>query len=359
MVLMFGPVAVIYSAIHFSRDRRRQEAASLVCGVLLGFGLSAVYLLPALLYIPFANIALHWSVMGQDTYDRSYFFIGFVETDSLLLTAYWLAVAILAGVYFRATRQKPERYFFLSLVLAAQFLMLPLSKPLWEYIPLLKTLQLAERLFAIPTLCLAALAALALPNLRRVSYAMVGLSCAITMVVAWNTRTTLDWYRTNNHQRYESYLLNIDQYPVYLTSPDLMQLYDAKGLEALRARHALISAESGDATVEVLQWQPRTKVFRYRAAEPFVLRVRQFDFPGFRAFQDERELDVSRDNHNGEILINVPAGSGNVKLRLTPLLPELAGKALSMFSAAIVLLSVLTTLRRRSDPNNRQALMKS
>jgi len=47
---------------------------------------------------------------------------------------------------------------------------------------------------------------------------------------------------------------------------------------------------------------------------------------------------------------NSPFVSENFCCACPALLPELAGKALSMFTAAIVLLSVLVTLRRLGEP---------
>jgi phytoene/squalene synthetase len=97
-----------------------------------------------------------------------------------------------------------------------------------------------------------------------------------------------------------------------------------------------------------MKWKPRDIAFAYRASQPSVLRVHQFDYPGFRAFLDGREADVSRDADTGEVLLDLPPAAGTVTLRLTELVPEKAGRALSLMSAAFALLLLLTTLRRRA-----------
>jgi hypothetical protein len=78
--------------------------------------------------------------------------------------------------------------------------------------------------------------------------------------------------------------------------------------------------------------------------------VRQFAFPGFRVFQEDKELEIRRDEQTGQIILDISAGAGQIRLELTKLLPETAGEALSILSAAIALLLVLVEIRRRKVP---------
>ncbi len=353
MTIMFAPIAVLYGILHFSRQHFAVQSGRLMLSCLLGFGLSAIYLLPALLYIHFANVTMHWNVMGKDTYDLSYFFMGFDHTDSHWLTAYWASVLVLLLAYYWVARREKRSLFFLLIACAALLLMLPASKVLWDHIVPLRALQMAERLFAVSSLCIAALAAFSLPRLRTLAYALIAVYTLLTLAIALNTRTTLAAFKASQPAQYDYYALNIDQYPFYLTSPDLIANYDKAGVAALKSNpRPQLQTIRGTAAAEITLWAPRGITFHYHATEASVVRVRQFDFPGFRAFDGDNELKISRDTTTGEILLNLPAGEGDVTLRLTALWQEALGREISILCALTALLLTLFTLRRKTAVYN-------
>lgn len=77
------------------------------------------------------------------------------------------------------------------------------------------------------------------------------------------------------------------------------------------------------------------------------MQIRQFNYPGWRAFLRGEDLQLRRDDPTGEILFDVPAGEGEIELKLTKLVPEVAGKMISMVSALLLVLIGLLELRRR------------
>src|SRR5205823_3810165 len=109
----------------------------------------------------------------------------------------------------------------------------------------------------------------------------------ITLWIVAETRTPYETFLRTD-PRAEEYRMDIEQYPSYLPSADLVKRYfTPAGLAELKRHPEKVAVEKGDATVQVTQWQPRHITIDYRAPSPSRLRVRQFYFPGITAsFQD-------------------------------------------------------------------------
>ncbi len=337
MTIIFFPLAVAYGIL--SSDRINAGLfIRLTLATLGGLGLSGIYLVPSLYYMDFSNVAWHWNIVGKlHDYRTSSLFMGFDNTASKLYTLYFAGVAILAIVYLREIKKNKVAIFFGSMVLASLLMMTPISRPLWDYVSVVRMIQMSERFFAVPALCLALLAALAWPRLQKMSILILALYIGITCIAAWNTRITLDAYGKADPEAYERYKLNIDQYAYYLTSPDLIrQYYTKSGIVDVKAHQEKTETISGDAKVQVRQWSPRYILLSYEAGVPSVLRLRQLDFPGFQAVLDGRELAIRRDERTGQIMLDVPEGAGEVQIQLTRLLPETTGMKLSVFSMILL-----------------------
>jgi len=346
--LIFAPAALLYGALHFYKGQWLMQSISMVIATAFGFALSAVYLLPALLYKPFVIMDSLWTDYGAPGKSTDFYFIGWDSAYAKLFMLGWLAAALLTCLYFKATPKTPKRIFFFVLSCGALFLMTPLSQPVWDTVSVLHLLQYSCRLLTVPALVVSCFAAFAFPRLRKLSYGLLLLFAVVTLGFAINTRTSPEAMHQKDALRYEHFLMNIDQRPTFLTSPNLITLYDREGTEALKARHTQIDVLSGDAAVEIKQWRSRSVLLHYSAHHPSVLRIRQFYFPGHQASMGNKELDIRRDEHTGEIIIDVPKGSGDVDIQLTALLPEMVGKFLSVCAAAILLLLTLIEVRRKS-----------
>jgi hypothetical protein len=359
MTLLFAPLAAIHGLLLTPKGRRAMVAAKGIGAGLLGITLSAVYLLPAISYLSYANLDMYtndnvpfvrffFTVEGVDSLLRVLTFSsrGGFDVNRTLYIFYWCASFTLALVYFRAAHRK----FFLTATLLALFLMLPLSNPLWEHLPLLKTLQISERFFAVSSLAFVLLAAKAWPQLKVSSWAVLTVCGIVTFAVAWGKHTSFEEYRDTHRLQYAQYAMDIEQYGHFLPTPDLMDRFGTlPGIEALKGDHEQVKVISGNASITVLSWQPRHIMLHYRATQASQLRVRQFDFPGWIATLGNTPLPLDRDAPTGRILLSVLAGEGDIRLDLEALLPEMAGKAVSIFSLVILLLITLAGIRRQTS----------
>lgn len=347
VTIIFGPFAVGYSLLHFHKNHALPQTWKLALATMLGFCVAATLLVPVFFYHNAANIDVQWVMTGIDTYEKSYFFMGFDLTVNNFFVLYWVVACLLLFFYFHAAAHTSIRVFLAGTSALAFILMIPLSKPLWDALLPLKMLQMSERLFIVPSVSLAFLAVLSLPRLRLLSWILVGVYGCITLFVACESRTTMEEFKKNEPARYANYQLSIDQYANYLTSRDLTPEFGTPaGVADLRKHLEKITVLAGDATAEVKQWQPRHITIHYQASQPATLQIRQFAFPGWKASDGNQEFDIRRDEKTGQIILDIPTGSGEIYLDLTRLFPEIAGEFISIISIAILLLLVLIEAKR-------------
>lgn len=348
--LIFGPAACGYALFHFSKRGFVRQGMRLTLAVTFGFALAAFYLLPMLMYMGNASIDLVWT---RAQFSREPFLTSLPAGQQSIYFLYWGACALLLGLGAWVAPKSRARSFFLCIGAASLFLMLPLSRPLWDMVSILYIVQMSERLFAVTSLALAFFAALTFPRLRALGYAQLPLYLFIAAYVAAGTRVTPESFKAADPARYESYTLAIDQYPQYLPNVGkhmLMQRFGTpEGRRELMKNREQVRVISGSADTQVTLWKPRRIAFRYSAPAPATLQVRQFHFPGWQAFQDGRELETVRDDETGEIRFAIAPGSGEITLTLTALLPEVGGKMISIVSALALLLTVLISIRNKTS----------
>ncbi len=365
--ILFIPLALAYGALFLSRGQWRWQVAQMALALALGAGLSACYLLPGFLYTGYANLDMYWSTNvpfvrffmnlsdfrnsahGIETLTTGY---GIVMRDlnRLLYQIYWIASAIVLFCAWRAAPASRQRMLLLVAGVVALLLMLPVTAVLWNHVLPIEILQLSERLFALTTVCITLLMVYAWPRMKMAAYGIVAVSCMAAVLIGYGKHTTLAEFKATHRLQYTAFSMQVEQYAGFLPTPDLMGRYGTlEGLATLKQESAQVHAVSGDAVTEVRIWQPRNIVFHYRASQPSVVEVRQLDFAGYRALLAGSDLDVRRDNTTGRVLLDLPAGEGDVTVQLTALLPEIAGDGISLLSVAMLVLLLLFELRKNRE----------
>jgi hypothetical protein len=176
---------------------------------------------------------------------------------------------------------------------------------------------------------LAALACMAAPKRRGLTFALIGLFACLTLLSSARENKPFAFFDIMEK-------LNVEQHGTYLTSANLVNLYYTDvGLDLVQKHMAPLEIVKGDASTGVQEWSPRRLRFSYDAAQPTAIMVRQFAFPGFVATRNGKPVDIVREPSTGQMMVGVPAGKGDIEIRLIRLLPERAGLALSCVSALL------------------------
>ncbi len=357
--LLFGPLLALYLlmmlAAQFWRTRHWRPAAFTLAALLLGAGLAAFFLLPATLEKEFAQVQ---RVITSPDFDFRFNFVSLGQlpalpqpantgllnpTTPLTLGPIQLilaAVGVAAGLTAirRQTLPAPAviapLVFTLAALAAAVLMMLPLSQPVWERLPLLAFVQFPHRLLGPAALAVALLAGLAVAALPgRAGFWLT--AAGITLIFLANAPLLYPRYRTDQpanpttldmfayeHRTGAIGTTSFGEYlPIWVTQnpPDspLEEQYrrggpiDRLARDYLPAGTAITLAQFGfnAAQVELTAPQPGQAVFNV------------FYFPGWQATIDGQPAAVQPVTERGLLAVAIPAGRHNLHLEFaeTPL----------------------------------------
>jgi len=337
--------------------------------LLLALGLSACFWLPAFFEKQWVKIHLAFTPAGMN-YRYNFLSLGELLSPpspvhtSLMnpapprsLGLVQLALALLAMVGWRIFKDREERFtvLFFSLVLIGLiFMVLPQSVAVWDRLPLLEYVQFPFRFLGIASLAAALLAGAAVRLIVDRVGAAVPAFAIVLVVEALVIAFSLPWlyprycYATEglsiaNLAQLERGLGVIgatsagEYLPIWVkevpSESSMEAMYRAgapiERLEpsSLSEGALLTSAEYGLTSADILIESPR----------PFQAVFNTFYFPGWRAYVDGKQAPIVPTEPHGLISFEVPAGGSKIQVRFQDTLLRLAAKALSAFSALVVL----------------------
>jgi hypothetical protein len=296
--LMFSPVPLAYAWFLGRREERGRVLATMGVACLLGTGLAAIYLLPALEHRAFVSSAIllqpvyQWPNNFPPLDTRLFRVAGqwpsFVQFVALVVLLFAAVVICLAAIARGAAAA-----FWLAIAGISLFMMLSLSAPVWRLLPILAQLQFPWRFQAGVTLAVAALAALSFGGPRFPKVAVAGLG---SIAVLW-----LAFFG------YMSYLISRQDHQRGWTE-DFSDDPFMSGRTGVDSSMEPVRFESGGGSAKVERWAPRDIRVRLRCERDSSLLVHQFYYPGWRA---NVTMEAS-----GQGLIRVKARAGEYELRL-------------------------------------------
>lgn len=393
--LIFTPFILLYALIHLflvnSEQRGRRAAdgrpqtpdisssivrrsSRVVCaiaaGLLWGLALAAWFWLPALaeggdvqlgvVTTGYFNYAEHFRsadlvqpglLFNYDTGGPSTpFTMGLVQAALTVLGA----LALIAHLLRR--RADGQALFILIGLVLSTFMITPLSRPLWDHLPLLPFVQFPWRFLSVQALFSAlAIGGLALPLASRPRLAAIGLY-GLTVLLAVSALAGLRPeflplsdadVSAEQLQLYEVFTGNIGTTirAEYLPRWTIPRPYTSPQL--IHGQPTAARVLSGQAQAERLWQRPTAQAWRVRADGDGVrLAFPTLYWPGWQASVDGQPAQLRPAEHLGWIVVDVPAGEHEVRLSLgrTPL--RAGAEALSAL-ALLPALALLARERRR------------
>lgn len=302
--IIFAPLTVVYALLV-------NRSYKIIPAILLSLGLAAIYLLPAYFYRDASNIAFHWSkeFSGHDYSER------FLDFSNLFYSSFVLLLFALVIIGYRQSEKTLMSKFWLTASLFAFFMNLAISKLLWETVPLLSIIQIPGRFLMIPTV------ASALFFTRYNKMILLGFFI-ITVTLCYISRTSIDEFKSNE-ARYFRFINNVEQYPNYLPSNEVVKI--------LYADQNLRKFISEKPAVEIKESLARKITFiPHKAGQTVIPR---FIFPGMAV----NNLEIERNPETWEVSLSIPPELVGKELTIEtkPLWPEVLGTMISAFSLAI------------------------
>jgi uncharacterized membrane protein YfhO len=394
----FAAVAVAY-VIFMSPGRERIRQTSIfVAALLLGVGLDAVYLLPAVLDQHKASVARYTSGLadyrnnwvlpwrGEISSGAHYLlarFAGATATLPIGVAGYvfillvtlstMLAIALLFLLARRAGgdgRIRRIAAFYALVALVAFFFMTKASALLWSLAGFLKYLQFPSRLNVILALCLAALAALAAPYLLQPRTRAATLLLALVAVGwlaadAWSpTHVYSAWggdpVKSNLHWVAKQ-LEPFDMMPQAASErvPKDTAEFD-RFVEAHPPKAVRIEAPSGHETTStafVESWQPRRVQFEIHSSQESQLTINHFYYQGWQGrVAGAKGTLIASPSPEGFIQLTIPQGDYELVLELPRDRAERVGSLVSLLCVVMIAELIGRAWRRdeqRTDPSLR------
>lgn len=365
--LTFSLVPLTYSFYIAPIGERVRALLMTTLAMFLGAGVSAIYLLPAILMQDFIFHTTQ-GIGGHYYFGNWFLFSGLKWSGKY--SEYFVAslgVMVLAGIAFAISRVnvatviKKRSLFWFAVACSCFFLMTPLSKPIWILLPTLQKIQFPFRFNTALSLAATSLVAFVWgEKTRRVQ--TVFLIVLSLLVVTWiygGIRRAYYSYPTNYVDQtvvegaIKRQLLRRDTNEF---RPRWVASIEEHELDALLSRIGRSQGElrkvnviDGQASVEVDKWAPREIILRVDTTTGATLNISQFYFPGWTLLVEGTEAAraVEPSTPGGLISVKAPVGNHRLILQLRKRLPELAGQIVSILSLFTVMVLVISSIQRR------------
>lgn len=380
--LLFSWVPVAYSMWMAESGNRIGSFVRVAGSMLIGMGLSAIYLVPAMTtqqyvqfdvltsgHFDFANNFLFNSTYTSAVKEAASHRVGIVS----LATAGLVVFAMLIGRFKQNCICARERLFWGGVGAVAFFMMLSLSEPVWRFIPSLQFVQFPVRFNAVLLVACAALVALAISavvqygrKLRAVLLLGAAFGLLTPSIVALKDHLLLsreigspsldrlvELFGTDYPDlatRFRATKISSCEYllPRWLPHEQLGPSLFVDVLQKQIGAGANVTQESPQ--VQIMRWQPPHIELAVKTDVEARIKLHQYFYPGWVARLDggSTRLEVRPSSPDGLLEVQVPSGMHRILIVREALPEERTGQVISGVSLAGLAGFVLwLRLRRR------------
>jgi len=325
-------------------------AARSAAAFLLGLGLAASYLVPAAYEQRWVNIgqALSSGLLPSQNFlftridDAEHTWFNWISSlcavALILLTAMTaLCSRKLAGKTSSLATLRSVWGNLLVLGLASVLVMFRLSTPLWNFLPKLRFVQFPWRWMSILAAISCCFFAAAVERRRGwLWFAFFFLfSVALGVFLSQNTWWDPDEMATQqaaiaNGSGYEG----VDEYdPLGDDHLDLPKQAPAAAILPPSAEAANTPAAAGKVQVEL--WQPNEKQIAVWSAQPARVALRLLNYPAWEVTVNGLIVPSERPDDVNQMVVPVPAGKSEIRVRFRRTPDRVAGVAISLISAIL------------------------
>jgi hypothetical protein len=322
---IFTVVAGVFLLYGIFSPGEKKPLLKTTVSLLVGLGISAVYLGPAVLERKYVH--LYILQKGQYYYTGNYLFdfrdhlyeifYRFLNMTAILEASFFIWIVLLSRkMPGKMMREDPNR--FLNLVFVGTFfLTTPFSRPVWDLVPHFPFLQFPWRWIIVMelSLCfliadffsrekvqgyrparflkafiLSLLAIFALLPMQNIHDAPISENNLIMI------KKTGQWKRLTDEK--------LEYLPVWTTSLENIGAWN---------RDDRVVTISGRAFLQLAEWAPERRTIEVRAVSDTVVRISSFYYPGWKVTVDGEEKPIDVEKETGALLVHVSAGDHSIR----------------------------------------------
>lgn len=326
---MFTFVMILFILSACKGSSIRRNLMAIPCIMTTGLMVAACYLLPLVWEKKFINMA--GFIRKGEGLHYSDFFLLPKMTGNLPSTNYWVVYydnfllntvfsIVLVLLMYMILRKLPDSAqpttiplssFAMTLAILTLLLLFGISRPVWEIIPYFNYVQLPARWLnftslAITLLFASACGALSARGRRKYALALITVLFCICLVFDYH-------FIINAHQFSQQELMS--EQPI---TWNVEHLPKGANLSIIN-RDKLFSEKAvivkGKGKTDIVSWKSAERILQVTAQEPLTIRIGTFNFPGWKASANRRQIIIRTEQETGAILMDVP--NGEHRLRLT------------------------------------------
>ena len=311
---------------------------NLILSTILGWGLSSIYLIPAILEKSFVNISILKNVYGGFRYSLigtglPLFPVNFKELVNIpyIFTHQCLSVITLGAIVFFSTKSnknlKHDAILWLAIAIILAFFMSGLSEFIWESSSILQMAQFPWRFLQFFSVIGAIMCTLAIKTAidTKFSIKLLILSLVLLLMLA-NLRYGYQLSRSfiainysgkgkTEHLKHIRTILNSPYNNNLRDVPEYRPLLDELALNPPKPipNQPKLSILKGEASIDIQKWYSYLREFSVNANIASTIRIRTYYYPGWHLYVDNNSYSINK-HIDGTITFDIQSGTHFVKL---------------------------------------------
>ncbi|MBS1238505.1 MAG: hypothetical protein H6R39_165 [Deltaproteobacteria bacterium] len=359
---MFSFVLLAFLFYMSAYGKKTKDIARIVTVIPIGIMLSAAYVLPLIFEKRLINLQGFFT-KGSGLYYAAHFILPdrTGEVPAGLFWPVYYKMFIMIVLFFvtailmfyvpslkkMQNRDDGERkklttlFFFVATV--SVFLLFGPSAFIWETVPFFKYIHFPVRwlnitAFAV-TMLFASFSFLLMHNGKSSRYFHIATAVLFFAFIYLDCHYI---YRASIFNERELVPLRVENSSIDHQLPWV----DVKILDKKSGFEKKLNILEGKGRTQAVEWKSAERIIDAEAFQAMVLRIRTFNFPGWKAYLDGREIGIKSEDKTGMILVDVPEGTHRIKLVFEDTAVRFYGKVVSLLSVLSLLLFGLLGKRK-------------
>ena len=327
---MFTFVMIGYG-LYLTFIEKKSGLLSMLITMLLGLGLSSVYLLP----VVFERAFIHIEFIKFFNYTDCFLFLSKNLSDRHFYPIpHWIFIIEAGFVIFSILLIKRKfidrrNVLFVLLLSVSLLLTLPLSSLIWKYVPEFSNLQFPWRWLMVSGFSLSALAGTVIVNLKGSTRTITILFILPMLILSFLNIRQVSFFTNEDTDR-------------WIKSPVLYAPIEYRPIWLQQHRKNLPPTEKvliarGVGSVDIVEWTAHRRILLAEGKTDLTLKVSTFYFPGWTAEIDGKSYNILIDKENGSMILEIPKGRHEIQLTFRDTQVRILGTIISISSLFLML----------------------